>query len=82
MIYSAVQYIKNNEISFKTYIIVLTIALFIVDFIGFGVAGYYCLVSNWTYPALQTFIIYVAKMLFFVSFIIFCFKNRKYAWED
>ena len=82
LIYCAIQQIKKEEILFNTYIIVLTIILFFVDFVGFGFAGYYCLVSNWTYPALQTFIIYVAKMLFFVSFIIFCFKNRKYAWED
>ena len=82
LIYSAVQYIRKKEISFNTFIIVLTVVFSVVDFVGFCFAGYYCLVSNWVYPALHTFIIYVSKILFFVIFIIFCFKNRKYAWED
>ena len=81
LIYSAIEYKKGNEIAFKTYIIVLTFAVFAVDLVGFGFSAYYCLVSNFGFPALPTFIIYVAKVFFFIFFIIFCFKNRKYSWE-
>lgn len=42
---------------------------------------YYCVASSFTFPALQTFIIYLLKIIFFITFIFLGFKNKKEKWE-
>ena len=68
---------KDNNITFNNLFIVFSGLIFFIDFFGFSISTYYSIVSNWTYPALQTFIIYIFKMIFFVCFFVYCFKTKK-----
>ena len=77
IIYALIKRNNDKNISFSYIFVAFSSLIFLIDFVGFSISTYYSIVSNWTYPALQTFIIYMLKMIFFICFFVFCFKTRK-----
>lgn len=81
LIYAGLDNRRNGDITFTPFIIFSAIGCSVIDLIGFCFALYYAVASSFTFPALQTFIIYLLKIIFYISFIIFGLKNKKEKWE-